>query len=54
VPVCTAAIVPESPRKMKAAGIVMSPPNPTSKNSFVAEAVRPERTMSSLRLRYEA
>ena len=54
VPDCAAAIAPVAPRKTKAAGIVIIPPKPTSKSSLVDEAVRPERTTSSLRLQYDA
>ena len=40
-------VAPLAPRNTNAAGIVMSPPKPTSKSSFVADAVRLERTTSS-------
>src|SRR5688572_16700246 len=54
LPPCTAAMVPERPRKMKDAVRVMSPPKPTSNSSLVAEAVRPESTTSERRRMYEA
>ena len=42
------------PRNTTAAGIVISPPKTTSKNSLVADAVRPDSTTSSRLRTYEA
>src|SRR5688572_28279505 len=47
-------LVNPMPRKTTAAGIVIRPPRATSKNSFVADAVNPDSTTSSLRLTYFA
>ena len=43
--------MPTAPRNTNAAGMVISPPRHTSKNSLVEAAVKPESTTSSLRLR---
>ena len=54
VPPLTASAVPAMPRNTTAAVSVIMPPKPTSNSSFVAEAVRPERTRSSFFFMYEA
>ncbi len=46
--------IPLAPRKTNAAVIVIKPPKPTSKSSFVALAVKPDNAMSSFFFRYEA
>ncbi len=53
-PPATAAVVPLSPRKTKAAVSVIMPPKPTSNSSLVALAVRPESATSSFFFMYEA
>lgn len=54
VPPPTASAVPATPRKTTAAVKVIMPPKPTSKSSFVADAVRPDRTRSSFFFMYDA
>ena len=44
-------VVPATPRKIKAAGMVIRPPSETSQNSFPAAAVVELRAISSLFLR---
>jgi len=53
-PFATAAVVPERPRKTNADVRVIIPPKPTSNNSLVALAVKPDNATSSVGFRYEA